>query len=172
MMSPRQHRTPGDPQVRGPAGRGVTLNTAGGDPPPPLLPCPVTPHNAQPGRLGLSQLPVLAGGSWGSSDSFTICRKQLSECKIVSLEVDVYSWAATAETARNTRLGTSEILNFRYIFGKNTVCGSTATYLSPAPPRPCKPWSSYRRVCPQHKLGGMEGEERSASARADKYGLC
>lgn len=59
-----------------------------------------------------------------------------------------------------------------YIFEKNIICRGFAAYLSPAPLSPRKPWSSRESLWPQHKLGGMEEEEQSILARANKYSLC
>lgn len=61
---------------------------------------------------------------------------------------------------------------FVYIFEKNIICRGFAAYLSLAPLSPRKPWSSCESVWPQHKLGGMEEEEQSILARANKYSLC
>lgn len=155
MKSLWQRQTPGEPQVQGPAGRGVTLNI-GGTPSPQLLPHPPAAPWSSLGRLWLSQLPALAIRSWGSGDPFrgvlACFRKWLSECKVIGLEVDVYIWVLIAKTARNTRQGTSQLLNFVYIFVKISLARALPPTSARHPQGPTSPGPATKAFGPSTSL--------------------
>lgn len=95
-------------------------------------------------------------------------RKWLSQRKVIRSEVDVYIWVPIAKTARNIQQGMSRLLNFVCIFAKIPLAKVFLPTCTPAP----EPRCSYKSVWPQQELGGMEGEQRTVLARADKYSSC